>query len=98
MPHRPFLMYKLLLTALGFLPVISFTAQKGMKGLGFLEETLHLIAPWVDTTVYPMEREADGCRWHSWTGMVGMRMAKHKGHSPIKAKPFAAATSLIWRR
>lgn len=44
-------MYELLLAAPASFPfhVTSFTAQKGMKGLGFLEETLHLIAPWADT-------------------------------------------------
>lgn len=64
-------MYKLLFTALGFLPVISFTAQKGMKGLGFLEETLHLIAPWVDTSCVSYGKKeklvaADGTAGLSW--------------------------------
>jgi len=70
-----------------------------MKGLGFFGRN-----PTFDSTLggYKLcilwkEREAGGCRWHSWTGMVGMRMTKHKGHSPINAKPFAAATLLVWR-
>lgn len=57
-------------------PVISFTAQKGMKGLGFLEETLDLIAPWVDTSTVSFGNRVKLVAADGMAGLVGTRKAE----------------------